>query len=222
MAAKRRRAKVLSSAGIDGEPGQPVVRRLGPGVPMGRAERCIVRRPTQVRDMKVPLDFESFCHEVYLPLVRMLTLYCGDPEVARDIAQESMIKVSSRWRAVQQMDNPRGWTWKVSINLANSHFRRKKLEQRSFRVLGNSGHLMVHQDRDLSLEISIRSMLQALPPRQREALVLRYYQDMPVAEVSDVMGCSSSTVKKLAARGLAAMRNTMGAVESADGARDER
>jgi RNA polymerase sigma factor (sigma-70 family) len=81
---------------------------------------------------------------------------------------------------------------------------------------------MVHQDRDLSLEISIRSMLQALPPRQREALVLRYYQDMPVAEVSDVMGCSSSTVKKLAARGLAAMRNTMGAVESADGARDER
>ena len=172
--------------------------------------------------MKVPLDFESFCHEVYLPLVRMLTLYCGNPDVARDIAQESMIKVSSRWRTVQQMDNPRGWTWKVSINLANSHFRRKKIEQRSYRALGDAARLGVHEDRDLSVVISIRSMLQSLPPRQREALVLRYYQDMPVAEASQMMGCSSSTVKKLAARGLAAMRIAMDAAEPADGARDER
>jgi RNA polymerase sigma factor (sigma-70 family) len=172
-------------------------------------------------DMKVPLDFEGFCHEVYLPLVRMLTLYCGDPEVARDIAQESMIKVSSRWRAVQQMDNPRGWTWKVSINLANSHFRRRKIEQRSYRALGR-GQLSAREDRDVSLEVSVRSMLQSLSPRQREALVLRYYQDMPVAEVSEVMGCSSSTVKKLAARGLAAMREAIGAEERVDGAWDER
>jgi RNA polymerase sigma factor (sigma-70 family) len=173
-------------------------------------------------DMKVPLDFEGFCHEVYLPLVRMLTLYCGDPETARDIAQESMIKVSSRWRAVQQMDNPRGWTWKVSINLANSHFRRRKVEQRSYRTLSNGAQSLVRDDRDVSLELSIRSVLQSLSPRQREALVLRYYQDMPVAEVSEVMGCSSSTVKKLAARGLAAMRDALGAQEWVDGAWDER
>ena len=173
-------------------------------------------------NMKVPLDFEGFCHEVYLPLVRMLTLYCGDPEVARDIAQESMIKVSSRWRTVQQMDNPRGWTWKVSINLANSHFRRKKIEQRSYRALGHSSQDLVHEDRDVSLEVSVRSMLQALSPRQREAIVLRYYQDMPVAEASEVMGCSPSTVKKLAARGLAAMRDAMDAEQRVDGAWDER
>ena len=171
--------------------------------------------------MKAPLDFEGFCHDVYLPLVRMLTLYCGDPDVARDIAQESMIKVSSRWRAVQQMDNPRGWTWKVSINLANSHYRRKRLEQRSYRALHTGAGTSVHE-RDVSLEISIRSMLQTLSPRQREALVLRYYQDMPVAEVAEVMGCSSSTVKKLAARGLTAMRIEMGAQQSVEEARDER
>jgi RNA polymerase sigma factor (sigma-70 family) len=171
--------------------------------------------------MKAPLDFEGFCHEVYLPLVRMLTLYCGDRDVARDIAQESMIKVSSRWRAVQLMDNPRGWTWKVSINLANSHYRRKRLEQRSYRALRNGAELSV-SERDLSLEISIRSMLQTLSPRQREALVLRYYQDMPVAEVAEVMGCSSSTVKKLAARGLTAMRDAMGGEQPVEGVRDDR
>ena len=171
--------------------------------------------------MKAPLDFEGFCHEVYLPLVRMLTLYCGDPDVARDIAQESMIKVSSRWGAVQQMDNPRGWTWKVSINLANSHYRRRRLERRSYRVLQAGAGPLVGE-RDLSLEISIRSMLQTLSSRQREALVLRYYQDMPVAEVAEMMGCSSSTVKKLAARGLSAMRNAMGGDQSVEGARDAR
>ena len=109
----------------------------------------------------------------------------------------------------------------MSINLANSHFRRRKIEQRSYRALGR-GQLSVREDRDVSLEVSVRSMLQSLSPRQREALVLRYYQDMPVAEVSDVMGCSSSTVKKLAARGLAAMREAIGAEERVDGAWDER
>ena len=172
--------------------------------------------------MRVPLDFEGFCHQVYLPLVRMLTLYCGDPEVARDIAQESMIRVSSRWRSVQQMDNPRGWTWKVAINLANSHFRRKTLEQRSYRALVSGAHLRGRGDRDVSLEMSVRSMLQSLSSRQREALVLRYYQDMSLAEVAEVMGCSSSTVKKLTARGLAAMQLAMAAKDSADGAWDER
>jgi RNA polymerase sigma factor (sigma-70 family) len=168
--------------------------------------------------MTVPLDFEGFCHEVYLPLVRMLTLYCGDPDVARDIAQESMIKVSSRWSAVQQMDNPRGWTWKVSINLANSHYRRKRIEQRSYRALHHVASRVL-DERDLSLEVSIRSMLQRLSPRQREALVLRYYIDLPLAEAAELMGCSASTVKKLAARGLAAMRDAMGEDQSAEGSR---
>jgi len=171
--------------------------------------------------MKAPLDFEGFCHDVYLPLVRMLTLYCGDPDLARDIAQESMIKVASRWRAVQQMDNPRGWTWKVSINLANSHYRRRSIEQRSYRSLHNVAYVALHE-RDLSLEISIRTMLQTLSPRQREALVLRYFQDMPLAEAAEVMGCSASTVKKLSSRGLTAMRNAMGGEQWVQEARDER
>jgi RNA polymerase sigma factor (sigma-70 family) len=171
--------------------------------------------------MKAPLDFEGFCHDVYLPLVRMLTLYCGDPDLARDIAQESMIKVASRWHAVQQMDNPRGWTWKVSINLANSHYRRKKIEQRSYQSLHNVARV-ASDERDLSLEISIRTMLQTLSPRQREALVLRYFQDMPLDEAAEVMGCSSSTVKKLSARGLTAMRDAMGGHQSVQEAWDER
>jgi RNA polymerase sigma factor (sigma-70 family) len=171
--------------------------------------------------MKVPFDFEGFCYDVYLPLVRMLTLYCGDPDVARDIAQESMIKVSSRWGAVQKMDNPRGWVWKVSINLANSHYRRRKLEQRSYRAVHQAADVSA-RDHDVALEVSIRSMLQSLSPRQREALVLRYYQDMSVAEAAQVMGCSPSTVKKLAARGLTAMRDAIGAEPTVEGAWDER
>jgi RNA polymerase sigma-70 factor (ECF subfamily) len=168
-----------------------------------------------------PLDFEGFCHEVYLPLVRMLTLYCGDPDVARDIAQESMIKVSSRWRAVQQMDNPRGWTWRVAVNLANSHYRRRRIEQRSYRALQRSLR-PPESERDVSLEVSVRSSLQTLSARQREALVLRYYLDLPVAEAADVMKCSASTVKKLAARGLATMRAAMSDDLPAEEAQDER
>ncbi len=158
--------------------------------------------------MSAPLDFEAFCHEVYLPLVRTLTLYCGDPDLARDLAQESMIKVSSRWRSVSRMDNPRGWTWRVAINLTNSHYRRRRIEQRSNRTYQAWENDAV-TDPDPSEALLVRAVLQTLPPRQRAALVLRYYEDLPVAATADAMGCSEGTVKKLAARGLSAMRSAI-------------
>lgn len=159
--------------------------------------------------MSVPLDFEGFCHQAYLPLVRMLTLYCGDPDVARDLAQECMIRVGARWRAVQRMDNPRGWAWRVAVNLANSHYRRSRVEQRAISKYQGWARPTATSP-DPSLTIVVRGAMQTLPRRQREALVLRYFQDLPVAETAEAMGCSKGTVKKLTARGLVGLRSALG------------
>lgn len=50
--------------------------------------------------------------------------------------------------------------------------------------------------------VAVREAIAALPRRQRTALVLRYYADLPVAEVADLMGCPENTVKTLTRRGL--------------------
>ncbi|MGI8699694.1 MAG: sigma factor [Nocardioidaceae bacterium] len=54
----------------------------------------------------------------------MLRLYCGDPEVARDLAQEALTRAWVHWRKVRRMDRPDLWVRRVALNLANSHFRR--------------------------------------------------------------------------------------------------
>jgi RNA polymerase sigma factor (sigma-70 family) len=52
-----------------------------------------------------------------------------------------------------------------------------------------------------------------LPRRQRAALVLRYFADLPVADVADLMGCSQGTVKALTHQAIAALRARGGLVE---------
>lgn len=55
----------------------------------------------------------------------------------------------------------------------------------------------------------MRQALQALPRRQRAVLVLRYYADLPDAEIADLLGCSPGTVKTHAHRGLRALRENL-------------
>ncbi|MGI9008373.1 MAG: sigma-70 family RNA polymerase sigma factor [Streptosporangiaceae bacterium] len=69
-------------------------------------------------------------------------------------------------------------------------------------------------DRDFLLRA-----LAALPPRQRAVLVLRYFDDLPEAEVAAMLGCSLGTVKSQAARGLARLREAATSVAAPVGSR---
>jgi len=61
-----------------------------------------------------------------------------------------------------------------------------------------------------ALTAQVRQALQALPRQQRAVLVLRYYADLPEAEIADLLGCSPGTVKTHAHRGLRGLRNYLG------------
>jgi RNA polymerase sigma factor (sigma-70 family) len=57
--------------------------------------------------------------------------------------------------------------------------------------------------------MDVRRALAALPPRQRAAVVLRYWEDLPVAETAAALGCSEGTVKSQVAKGLGALRRAL-------------
>lgn len=58
--------------------------------------------------------------------------------------------------------------------------------------------------------LAVRAAVADLPERQRAALVLRYYVDLPVAEVADVLGCAPGTVKSLTHKAVEGLRRALG------------
>jgi RNA polymerase sigma-70 factor (sigma-E family) len=161
------------------------------------------------------LDFEAFCLGQNPRLIRMLTLFCGDAELARDLTQETLARAWVHWRKVRTMDRPDLWAKRVALNLATSQFRRRRSQWIAHRRM-STGVLLEQLEDEGGDRVAVRSALMRLTERQRAAVVLRYLEDLSVDQTADLMSCSAGTVKKLTARGLAGMRAWVGEDVEAD------
>jgi RNA polymerase sigma factor (sigma-70 family) len=115
--------------------------------------------------------------------------------------------VVSNWGKVRRLAAPGAWAHRVAINLANSHFRRRLAERRAKQRLYARAALAVHQP-DTSTAVAVRQTVASLPQRQRTVIVLRFFADLSVREVADVLGCPDGTVKSLTSKALASLRTT--------------
>lgn len=151
-------------------------------------------------------DLIAFCRAQHGRLVGLLSLYCGDAAVAEELAQDALARVCRDWRRIRKMDHPPAWASRIAINLANSYFRRRAAERRArdrlaSRPAPDLGGL------DTAAALGVRQAVAALPPRQRTALLLHYFCDLPFARVAELMDAPEPTVKSLARRGIARLRS---------------
>jgi RNA polymerase sigma-70 factor (sigma-E family) len=154
------------------------------------------------------VDFEAFCLQQNTALIRMLTLYCGDREVARDLTQETLTRAWVHWRKVRRMDRADLWLRRVAVNLANSRFRHARVERSARTSLSREEDLA--EGPDIASRLVVLAALARLTPRQRESVVLRFMDDLTVAQTAEVMSCGEGTVKKLTARALLSLRDQLG------------
>src|SRR5688500_5465062 len=151
-----------------------------------------------------PESFDDFCRRVHLRLVGALAYHCGDRSLAEDLAQETLARACRDWAKVREAPSPEAWTYRVAFNLASSWFRR-------VRVAGRPHALRPSQaDGDLDAALAVRAAVTALPRRQREAIILRYFGDLSVADASAAMGCAAGTVRALTAQALDSLRAALG------------
>ena len=148
----------------------------------------------------------EFCRAEHPRLVGAMCLYTGDVALAEELAQEALARACRQWSEVTAMASPGAWVHRVAINLANSHFRRTLLERRARQHL--AGSAVEGRASDLTTAIAVRTAVAALPRRQRTAIVLRYFVDLPVADVAHAMGCREGTVRALTSQAIAALRDT--------------
>ena len=153
-------------------------------------------------------ELVAFCHQEHRRVVGLLALYLGDEATAQELAQDTFAKLCEHWHRVRDMDNRQAWLNRVALNLARSWFRRRYAEHRAQARHGPTTDEV--DDANPTDAVAVRRAVSGLPPRQRTALVLRYYADLPVAEVAAQMGCAEGTVRALTHRAIATLRERAG------------
>lgn len=155
-----------------------------------------------------------FCHAVRPVLVGAMALYTGQPELAEELAQETLLRVCGDWPRVRRMEHPEAWAHRVALNLAHSWFRRRRIEARLARRRSEDVEAVAT---DLAAAVVVRDAVAALPTRQRQAVVLRYFADLPVEQTAAAMGCAAGTVKALTHQGIGTLRTALALEESDNG-----
>jgi RNA polymerase sigma-70 factor (sigma-E family) len=155
-------------------------------------------------------DFETFVAASTDSLMRTAYLIVWDLPDAEDLVQETLLKVAGRWHRVRRMEHPLAYARRILVNLAFGDAGRRTRRRREL-----TGDVLPdrHDDADGSHAFDTHDellrALAVLPPRQRTTIVLRYFLDLPEAEVAAAMKCSLGTVKSTAARGLARLEQAL-------------
>lgn len=164
--------------------------------------------------------------EHYPGLCRLAWLLLGDRHQAEEVVQEAFLRTFTRWRSLRQPDRAQWYLRTAVVNLSRSRLRRRSTEARGNRALafldaerwledfgaagpgpgGGSGPGpgTVEADRAAD-QLAVVAAVRNLPPRQRAAVVLRYYEDLPEADIAAVLGCTVGTVKSQLAKARASL-----------------
>jgi RNA polymerase sigma-70 factor, ECF subfamily len=132
-------------------------------------------------------DFTMFFRAQYPGVARVAYLMTGDRAAAEDVAQEAFVRLFARWRRVAGYDRPEAWVRTVAVRLAQRTAKRRRVE--GSQVIDTTAVSPVRRDHDLWTAVS------SLPRAQRAAVVLHYYEDLPVDEVAAILGCSGPTAR---------------------------
>ncbi len=151
-------------------------------------------------------EFTAFVHASWPSLYRTAYLLLGEHALAEDLVQASLAKTYASWGKVRDLSAAPGYARTVLVNTASSWFRTKgwRNELATAQLPESAYH------HDASDRPTIVDALRRLAPRQRAVIVLRFYDDMTVAETARALSCSEGTVKSQTSDALARLRTLLG------------
>jgi RNA polymerase sigma-70 factor (ECF subfamily) len=159
--------------------------------------------------MAASASFEEFYAATVDRLLGQLFLVTGDLHTAEELVQEAFTRAAMRWSRLRDYDVPEAWVRRVAMNLAADRARSLRRQTRALLRLGPPAALPSASVETLALVEALRT----LPLRQRQAIVLHYLADLPVAEIAETLAVPGGTVKSLLARGRRALAARLGEPE---------
>jgi RNA polymerase sigma-70 factor (sigma-E family) len=141
--------------------------------------------------------------------LRTAVLLTGDWHAAEDLVQTCLAKLYRVWHRLDTGVDPDAYLRRMLVNTQRSWWRARWRQEAPFEVVPDRAIGGDGQERH-ALADTVRRALAALPERQRAALVLRYFEDLPEADVADLLGCSVGSVKTHTSRGIRRLRELLG------------
>jgi RNA polymerase sigma-70 factor (sigma-E family) len=143
-------------------------------------------------------------------LVRLARLFVDDRNAAEDLVQEAFIRLARSAHRIKDVSKAAAYLRSIVLNLARDNNRRGLVSLRHHlpvddRRASTEDEIELREDQHAVIEA-----LRALPHRQRNALVLRYYEELGIDDIAEAMGISRNSVKTHLQRGLAALEQTLG------------
>lgn len=132
-------------------------------------------------------DFDLWYREQYKPVLAAVMMLCGsDHARAEDAVNDAFVKALERWLQVREMESPGGWVTRVALNNAKRSLR---LRGRRIRRL----HADEEAVEDRTINSDLWRAVHKLPQRQRQAVILRYVEDLSQEQVARELGIAPGT-----------------------------
>jgi RNA polymerase sigma factor (sigma-70 family) len=164
-------------------------------VRLGGVETAAEERTTPLVGVE---SFTDFYRRAAPGMVRLAFLLTAGSATAEELVQDVFTRVHGRWASIE---HPAAYVRTAVVRQAASYQRRAALERR----VG----LLRQEEAVLPPVDELRDVVAKLPYRQRAAVVLRYYADLPEAEIAALLGCRVPAVKSLLHRALAELRKVV-------------
>ncbi|MGI3785735.1 MAG: SigE family RNA polymerase sigma factor [Janthinobacterium lividum] len=156
------------------------------------------------------MEFEEWLRARLPSMLRLSTALCGSPQPAEDLVQDVIIKAHAQWDRIQLLDQPDAYLRRMVIN---EHLSWRRRVAAAVRRDTSTEWGDVDQRRPFDQQWVDRdelvTQIRRLTPRQRAVIVLRYLDDLTIAETAHALGCTQSTVRAHTARALASLRITL-------------
>jgi RNA polymerase sigma-70 factor (sigma-E family) len=154
------------------------------------------------------MSFEELAESARPAFIRAALSVTGRREDAEDAVQSSLVKAMGAWPRVANQERWRqqAYVRQIVVNTCRSGWRKwgSRVMVGDLPEMAQVPATDAVDDREL-----VRQALARLPARQRQVLLLRYYEDLTEAEIAQRLGCAPGTVKSSAARALRALRDML-------------
>jgi RNA polymerase sigma-70 factor (ECF subfamily) len=167
------------------------MRAPGPSAPA----RAAASRPDE--------SFDEFYRGQVDAIYRALAVTLADRELAREAADEAMVRAYANWSRVETYDSPAGWAFRVGLNWATSRRRRSRREVPLNEFIG------APVDPPDPATVQALEALGRLGLAQRAVVVCRVLLDLSTVDTAEVLGIAVGTVKSRLARALADLRTSL-------------